>query len=109
MLLLDITSTAQLAAVPSSRPTCFSARLPRSQVDDGRAEGAGLSYPATAVSDHAAGVADQLDELLKGNVLHCTEVWMPLDALFSHHAHHLLTSCLQKRKQLMLLHTHAHT
>ncbi|TNN64361.1 hypothetical protein EYF80_025402 [Liparis tanakae] len=44
------------------------------QVDDGRAKGARLSYATAAVSDHAAGVAHQLDELLKGNVLHCPEV-----------------------------------
>lgn len=81
-------------------PTCFSASLPCSQVDDGRAEGPGLSYPAAAVSDHAAGVAHQLDELLKGNVLHCPEVGVLLDALLSHHAHHLLTSCLHRNGQV---------
>lgn len=81
--------------------TRFSASLPRSQVDDGRAEGTGLSYPTAAVPDHAAGVGHQLDELLKGNVLHCPEVGVLLDALFSHHAHHLLTSCLHGRFVLL--------
>ena len=81
----------------SVTPTCFSASLPCSQVNDGRAEGPGLSYPTAAVSDHAAGVAHQLDELLKGNVLHSPEVGVLLDALFAHRAHHLLTSCLQRK------------
>lgn len=75
-------------------PTRFSASLPCSQVDDRGAEGPSLSDPTTTVSDHAASMANQLDELLKGNVLHCPEVGVLLDALLSHHPHHLLTSCL---------------
>lgn len=72
--------------------TCLSASLPCSQVNDRGAESPGLSHPTAAVSDHTAGVADQLDELLKGNVLHCSEVGVLLDALLPHRAHHLLAT-----------------
>lgn len=73
--------------------TRFSASLPCSQVNDGRAKGSGFSHSTAAVPDHTASVAHQLDELLKGNVLHRPEFGVLLDALFSHHTHHLFTSC----------------
>lgn len=77
----------------STKPTCFSASLSCSQVNDRSAKGPGFSYTTAAVSNHAAGVAHQLDELLKGNVLHGAEVGVLLDAFLSHHSHHFLTSC----------------
>lgn len=79
--------------------TCLSASLSCSQVNYRRAECPGLSHSTAAVSNHASGMADQLDELLKGNVLHCSEVGVLLDALFPHHTHHLLTTCLCGRGQ----------
>ena len=80
--------------------TCLSASLSGSQVNDGGAEGPCLSHATAAVSDHAAGVAHQLDELLKGNVLHRSEVRVLLDALFPHHTHHLLTACLRRQGKI---------
>jgi len=75
------------------KPTSFSACLPCSQVNDWCAKGPGLSHSTAAISDHAACMANKLDELLKGNVLHCSEVGVLLDTLLSHDAYHLLTSC----------------
>lgn len=87
-------------------PTCFSASLPCSQVNDRRTKGTGFSYPTAAVSNHAAGVAHQLDELLKGNVLHCPEVGVLLDTLLSHHTHHLFTSCLHSKGRVQVTQMH---
>lgn len=48
-------------------------------------------------------MAHQLDELLKGNVLHCPEVRVLLNTLLSHHTHHFLTSCFQGRRNIKLV------
>lgn len=79
--------------------TRLSSSLPCSQVNDRRAKGSGFSDAAAAVSNHAACVADQLDELLKGNVLYCSEIGVLLNALLPHHPHHLLTPCSQHSSQ----------
>lgn len=81
---------------------CFSACLPCSQINNGGSKGPSLSHPATTVSNHTAGVAHQLDELLKGNVLHCPEVRVLLNTLLSHHTHHFLTPCLQRYRNITL-------
>lgn len=87
-------------AALSGTLTCFSAGLPRSQINHRGSEGPSLSHPATTVSNHTAGVAHQLDKLLKGNVLHRPEVGVLLNTLLSHHTHHFLTSCLQRYKDI---------
>lgn len=81
------------------KPTSFSACLPCSQVNDRRAKGPGLPHSAAAVSNHAARVAHQLDELLKRNVLHRPEVGVLLDALLSHDPNHLFTPCLVRKDE----------
>lgn len=83
--------------------TCFSASLPCSQINHRGSKGPSLSHPTTTVSNHTAGVTHQLDELLKGNVLHCPEVGVLLNSLLSHHTHHFLASCLERYRTIILV------
>lgn len=71
----------------------FSSYLPCAQVDHRGSEGADLPHSTAAVPDHAASVGDQLYELVKRDVLDCTEVGVVLDALLPHHSDHLLAAC----------------
>lgn len=87
----------------SGTHTCFSASLPCSQINHGGSKGPSLSHPTTTVSNHTAGVTHQLDELLKGNVLHCPEVGVLLNTLLSHHTHHFLASCSQRYSNIILV------
>lgn len=83
--------------------TRLSARLPGAQVDDWCAKCPCLSHPTATVANHAPGMGHQLDELLKGHVLHSPKVGVLLNPLLAHHTHHLLTACGKK------LHAHAHS
>lgn len=93
----------QTFAALSGTLTCFSASLPCSQINHRGSEGPSLSHPTTTVSNHTAGMAHQLDKLLKGNVLHCPEVGVLLNTLLSHHTHHFLTSCFQRYKIIIFV------
>lgn len=81
------------AKIQAKVGTGFSSYLPCAQVDHGCSESANLSHAAAAIPNHAASVGDQLYELVKRDVLDCTEIGVMLDALLPHHSNHLLAAC----------------
>lgn len=83
----------QLRSRQRQVPTRFSSYLPRAQVDHRGSKGANLTHSTAAIPNHAASVGNQLNELVKRDVLDCPEIGVMLDALLPHHSNHLLAAC----------------
>lgn len=92
---------SQSVEIQAKVDTCFSSNLTCSQIDHRCSESSNLSYPTTAVPNHAARMGNQLYELVKRDVFHCPEVRVMLNALLPHHANHLFAPCKSEKKQLL--------
>lgn len=77
--------------------TCFSSCLTCPQVDDRCTKGAHLSNTTTAVTNHATGMSNQLNELVKWDMLYCPKVGMMFNAFLPHHPNHLFASYRKTR------------
>lgn len=90
---VDPSDTSWSAKKQTKVDTCFSSYLPSAQVDHRCSKSTNLSHTAAAIPNHAASMGDQLYELVKRDVLDCTEIGVMLDALLPHHSNHLLAAC----------------